>query len=266
MTPRLDPAVPMLWRTPTSVQFGSPPVLVLDQVTRADERLLATLCDDLPPGAVPMIARAHGLSRAGFDEVLELVRPALVPEPGPRSEITLVGDGSLASRLAGMLAPSHRFADADPALAVIVADWIVAPDDHGRWLRRDTPHLPVVASGRSIEVGPLVLPGEGACLYCVHLAQCDADPAWTAVATQLLRHAPPAIDAIAGAEACALVARAIDRALRGTLPRGTSWTIDAASGLVTAREWSRHPDCLCAALPESDSVPGADPAVPRAPN
>jgi hypothetical protein len=51
------------------------------------------------------------------------------------------------------------------------------------------PHLPVAVSGDAARVGPLVLPGLTACLWCLDRRSCDVDAAWPALADQLrLRH------------------------------------------------------------------------------
>ena len=74
---------------------------------------------------------------------------------------------------------------------MLVGHYVLEPARHRRWLRRDIPHLPVVFSDGEIRVGPLVEPGHGPCLYCLELARVDEDPAWPAIACQLVgRDAP----------------------------------------------------------------------------
>jgi bacteriocin biosynthesis cyclodehydratase domain-containing protein len=132
--------------------------------------------------------------------------------------------------------------------AVLLGSYAIATGRHGAWLRRDVPHLPVVVGDR-ITVGPLVVPGETACLHCVGLARRDADPAWPAIATQLHGRPAPALTRTAIAEAAAFVARHLDA--EGAEP-GTSWELDPRDGAVSVARWGRHPECSCAAPPGSD--------------
>ena len=105
----------------------------------------------------------------------------------------VTGAGALALRLAAMIGESGRLADSvdAPGLVLLVADWIVSPADHARWLNRDIPHLPIVLGDRGVTVGPFVEPGSGPCLHCVHLSRTDDDPAWPVLATQLWGRATP---------------------------------------------------------------------------
>ena len=162
----------------------------------------------------------------------------------------------------------------EAAVVVLVADWVLAPADHLGWLNRDVPHLPVVVSERAVTVGPLVEPGDGPCLYCVQLARLDADPAWLAVATQLLGREGREVGDLELAEVAAFVARRVLERLSlerlslerpaGSGSRGREWRMDAAGG-VSSRVWGRHPDCRCGVPAGTDwaaAPPPADPGVP----
>jgi bacteriocin biosynthesis cyclodehydratase domain-containing protein len=65
------------------------------------------------------------------------------------------------------------------------------------WLRqvRHRPHLAVLIRDTAALIGPLVLPRQTPCLRCVELARADRDPAWPALAAQL-------VSASRGVEAC----------------------------------------------------------------
>jgi hypothetical protein len=177
----------------------------------------------------------------------------------------VLGNSGLARAVGGLLAGRGLLGSTDEAsLVVLVADWALSPADHLPWLNRDIPHLPVVAGERAITVGPLVEPGVSPCLYCVHLTRSDADPAWPAIAIQLLGRGPREEGALEVAEAAAFVVRAVITRLRGERASGVSWRL--AGGDVSEQTWSRHPDCRCAAPAGSDwvTVPGiADPGAPR---
>ena len=261
MVLRLDPDLPLLWRTPSSVQVGSEPVVVLEDVTEGEDRLLATLAAGVSPTGYAMLARSLGIAPAAADALLEAVAPVLAREATPSAlRAAVLGDSPLARSVAGLLAARAALGTpADATLVVLVADWVLAPADHLTWLNRDVPHLPVVVSDR-----PLVEPGDGPCLHCVHLARADADSAWPAVATQLLGRPARDVDDLERTEAAAFVARrALDR-LGGTRQRARSWRLDASGG-VSARTWERHPDCRCAVPAGTDWAAAPDPGVRAAP-
>lgn len=247
MVLRLVPDLPLLWRTPTSVQVGSEPVVVLEDVSEGEDRLLATLGAGISETGYAMLARTLGVSPAASDALLEALGPVLVTDP-PESlpRVAVLGDSVLARSVAGLLSSAGVLGAADDsALVVLVADWVLAPADHLAWLNRDVPHLPVVVSERSIAVGPLVEPGDGPCLYCVHLARIEADPSWPAVATQLLGRAAREIPELERVEAAAFVTRRVLERLADGPGAARSWRLDAGGG-VSARTWRRHPDCRCA--------------------
>lgn len=254
MVLRLDPSLPLLWRTPTSVQFGTDePVVVLEDVTEGEDRLLATLGAGISATGYGMLARTLGVSAEAAGALLEAVAPLLATEETVAlGRVAVMGDSVLARSVAGLL--SSRGVVGSPeeaALVVLVADWVVTPADHGRWLNRDVPHLPVVVGERTVTVGPLVEPGFGPCLYCVHLARSDADAAWPAVATQLLGRAPREMGSLEVAEAATLtVRRVLDRLATGP-GAARSWRLDASGG-VGVRTWDRHPECRCAAPAGTD--------------
>src|SRR5690606_39978915 len=80
----LDPALPLLWRSPDSVQLGArEPVAIVEHLTPAQERLLAALVAGVARPAYDTLAREAG---AGADAaaLLDAVTPALLrPEPPP---------------------------------------------------------------------------------------------------------------------------------------------------------------------------------------
>jgi hypothetical protein len=267
MVLRLDPGLPLLWRSPSSVQFGSDePSAVLSDVTEGEDRLLAALATGVSESGFAMLADSLGVSAERSQALLGAVAPVLARERRSPSRVAAVlGDGALARAIAGLLSASGSLgAVEDAALVVLVADWVVSPADHLRWLNRDVAHLPVVTTERGVTVGPLAEPGVGPCLYCVHLARVDADPAWTAIATQLLGRAGHDLGALAVAEASAFVARRVLERLSGGGAVGVSWRLDG-EGEVSARPWARHPDCRCAAPEGTDWAAAPDRADRDAP-
>ena len=266
MVLRLVPDLPLLWRTPSSVQFGSEPVVVLEDVSEGEDRLLATLAAGISETGFAMLARSLGVSSEASDALLAAVAPILVTDAAEAlPSAAVLGDSALARAVAGLLASRGGLGAPDEAsLVVLVADWVVAPADHTRWLNRDVPHLPVVVRERSVEVGPLVEPGLGPCLYCVHLARVDADAAWPAVATQLLGRAPREPGSLEVAEAASFVARRVLERLADGPGPARSWRLDAGGG-VSARTWGRHPGCRCAVPAGSDWAAVPEPDRPDVP-
>jgi bacteriocin biosynthesis cyclodehydratase domain-containing protein len=293
---KLDPRYPLLWRTPTSLQFGvdAPPVL-LPAVTNADERMIAALVGGVSRSGLSAIGTSAGAEEAEVARLLDAVSPVLLPAPpGPGAagkSVALSGTGPTVDGIAAMLR-SHgirvrvndtggkrpEFAIPDPAipdlaipdLAIIVAQFVIEPELHGLWLRRDVPHLAVVFGDTEVRIGPMIEPGSGPCLHCLERQRTDADPAWPAIASQLWGRSSPAETALASSEAAALTTRlAVARlgdlqSLAELLPTATSLHLDADSGRISRRNWCPHPECACLALPGNDWA-DANPAPTRLP-
>lgn len=247
MVLRLAGDLPILWRTPTSVQVGSDAVAVLEGVTDGEARLLAALAAGVSASGFEMIATAAGVPADRADALLDALRPALAAAVPRVGRVAVLGESPLARQVAGLFAAAGTLAPPEEAgLVVLVGAWVLAPADHAPWLNRDVPHVPVLVRERSVDVGPFVEPGAGPCLYCVHLARCDDDAAWPALATQLLGREGRELDAVTRVEVAAFVARRVGERLDGGRHPGVSWTLDDRGG-VSERTWERHPDCRCAA-------------------
>jgi hypothetical protein len=261
MVLRLDPEWPLLWRSPSSVQFGSDdPAVVLSEVSAGEERLIAAVAAGVSESGFAMLAESLEVSPQRSQGLLDALAPVLVrePETSPPQVAAVLGDSPLARAIAGLLSASGALGSLDnAAVVVLVADWMIAPADHLPWLNRDVPHLPVVVAERAVTVGPLVDPGVGPCLHCVHRARVDDDPAWVAVATQLLGREPRALGSLELTETAAFATRRVLHRLAGRTEVGMSWRL-GSDGAVTAREWRRHPDCRCAAPEGTDWAAAPD--------
>jgi len=273
----LDPRIQRVWRTPDCLQFGvEHPVLVLDGVSAADERMLAALACGVTREGLRLLARRAGAPPGAEARLLERVAPVLTRDdgsasgdgrpPGQPPLVVLDASGPTASAVARMLADagvevrgglSWQDAALDRAeAAVIVGSYAIEPRRSARWLRRDVPHLPIVFGDGGVTLGPVVRPGAGPCLRCVDLHRTDADPAWPAMATQLHTLPPPGEDAIvaslAGARAAALVLAAV-AAARGrssaSPPLGVSWRLPTGSAEWVSDATEPHPECGCLGLP-----------------
>jgi len=270
MVLRLDPAIPLVWRDPHTLQFGVDPVAaVLPEVTPGLERLVALLVAGVSASGFRMLAGTLDVPPRQAQRLLTLLEPHLVPPAPPEAptpRALVLGETALTARLAQLLDElGQRTGEAaEAALAVLVTDHVVSPADPRRWLQRDVPHLPVVVADAAVTVGPYVVPGAGPCLHCDALHHRDADPAWPAIAAQLaaLPAAPPHPLRLAAATVRA--ARTVGAALRGELAPGTVLRIERDGDRLSERRVARHPECRCAAPPESDWA-RADAAAPPPP-
>jgi hypothetical protein len=262
MVLRLSPDLPILWRTPSSVQFGSEPVVALETVSEGEDRLIASLAAGISDTGYAMVARSVGVDPETAARLLAAVTPALETSAASvPSSVAVLGDSGSARSIAGLLDASGLLgAPDDASLVVLVADWVVSPADHMTWLNRDIVHVPVVVSERSVTVGPFVEPGVGPCLYCVQLARTDHDPAWPAIATQLWGRAPRELGRLERAEVAAFVVRRLQQRMSGGPAEARSWRI-AADGGVSVTGWVRHPDCRCAAPAGIDWAAVPQPAI-----
>jgi bacteriocin biosynthesis cyclodehydratase domain-containing protein len=277
MVLKLDPRFPLVWRSPTSLQVGvASPVVVLDDVTPADERIIAALSAGVSRPGLAMIGRSAGASEPSVDSLLDLLAPALAsaapPAPGT---VTITGSGPTVDRIAEALRAAGvvvRIAvDAESAgsgacdLAIAVGHFVLAPELHGLWLRRDIPHLPVVFSDTTVDVGPVVEPGRGACLYCLQRYRTDADPSWPAISAQLWGRRSGAETPLGSSEIAALASRlAIDRLVGGPdASTAVSTEVDVATGARRTREWSPHPLCGCTGIGADAQADGLSAAARR---
>jgi hypothetical protein len=259
MALRLDPRIPVVWRTPTSLQFGiNRPAVVLDKLDLASEKMVAALSSGVSRSGLEMIARSEAVPIERVDALLATLRPVLQRPPRPTPPpIVVAGTGLLADRLSGLLAAcgvpvlvAHTARDAEAAdatLAVAIGSYVLDPALHALWLRRDVAHLPVILGDTEVVIGPLVEPGRTACLLCLQLHQTDADPAWPAIATQLWGRPSPAETELVASEAAALVARVV----LGGVSASTQLLLDSVTGELSRRSFELHPRCGCVGVGEA---------------
>jgi bacteriocin biosynthesis cyclodehydratase domain-containing protein len=198
----------------------------------------------------------------------------------PAARVSIVGTGQTVERIAATLAlegvavsVSRTVTDDACDLGVVVGHYVLDPDSYGFWLRRDLPHLPVIFGDDSVQVGPVVEPGHGPCLYCLEHHRRDADASWSAIASQLWARRSSSETPLVSSEVAARVCRLVLDRLRAAPQRGSavqrnrtlsarSFRIDVESGEVTRRDWMPHPDCGCLELsadrPGIGSAAGSD--------
>lgn len=267
MSPRIDPALPLVWRSPSELQLGGEvPRVVVRDPGRLETGLLSALRHGASRATLLTIGGALGGTAAEIDRLLAVLAPAFeleggeaaTPEaPGP---VLLDADGAFGALLERRLVELGHLvagpgtieagATPAPALVVIAAHWVVPPARHLPWLRADVPHLAIVDDEAGWRVGPLVDPGAGPCLRCLELARRDRDPAWPVIAAQLAgRPAPPAARGIrALVDAASAAAAAVDDRLRlgESQLAGRSLRLGAAGGSQAASH-RPHPECGCRA-------------------
>ncbi|MBD8466841.1 TOMM precursor leader peptide-binding protein [Plantibacter sp. CFBP 8798] len=270
MTTRLDPRRPLLWRTPHSLQVGVDEAVVLDSVRTETEQVVAALRAGFPALVERRLADAFDIPAHEIHRVLSTL-DAVIEHGDPTSGHAVthrvaVDGASLAAELLRRLLSEQEAVELLPPesgstgagsqpgrvdVAVLVADFVIPPSRYTRWLRDDVPHLPVVFSDRVVRIGPFVTPGSGPCLHCVELHRTDDDPAWPAVASQLLGHRSPLDTQLLGAEVATRVTRLVLRHLDASQPilASTQLVVDAATGGVRRRVVREHSRCACRALP-----------------
>jgi len=134
---------------------------------------------------------------------------------------------------------------------------VILADSHRRELpaalaQKLVPHLAVSASEAIGVVGPLVLPGQSACLRCLDLTRAERDPAWPLILAQLSGQAgtdPPGCDTVL---ATTVAAQAVAQALAfidqdGQAPAVTNGTLELVlpGWQWRRRTWQPHPQCGC---------------------
>ncbi|TDC06864.1 hypothetical protein E1267_15220 [Nonomuraea longispora] len=110
------------------------------------------------------------------------------------------------------------------------------------------PHLLATAfEGHGI-LGPLVLPGQSACLHCLDLTRRDHDPAWPIVTARLGGYPPGEIacdSTLAALVAAAATGHALAH-LDGRESVVTNGTVDVTPDWRwRRRSWTIHPQCRC---------------------
>ena len=299
---RIDPRLPLLWRTPTEIQIGfAHPVAVLTDLTDAQEYVVAALHSGVSDVSLRALAAQRGMSSIDVSQLLEHLEPALEspldsPSRSPRLAVAVDGTGLGAARIAHTLADSslanrplpHASAtrtslgvvpvadlmtatpqtvsptDSVSAVVVVVATMALPPERCGLWLRRGVRHLPVVWLDSAVHVGPLIDPGRTACWHCVELTRCDADVARRALVTQVAGRPAASESTLITQEVALRVARWLD----GTdMPEpGTALVYETASGRWHRETTSPHEACSCRTpRGNANAVAPADDPLPTPP-
>lgn len=274
---QLDPAYPVLWRSPTVLQFGLDAVVVIDDPAPWQERLLRELEQGIAEAAWEPTALALGAPRGAAREFVGLIAPALMRPPSARRRIILqVSDPFPAAQSDAVAAglrstgldveqrtwfgaqtPSAHHVDA----TVVLAHHLIEPRRVAALMAQDMPHVPIVFTGGAADVGPLVVPGQTACLACIAEYRRDDDPTWPHVAAQLIGRSLPEVATSLGLEAGITAARLLSDVARH--PAKPPSIAARTSHSVRIREQCLHrclsvhrphAECRCRSLAETSTV------------
>lgn len=145
-----------------------------------------------------------------------------------------------------------------PQLIVTTESHLIEPLRAGNLLYRDTPQLPIILDDRSIQVGPLLVPGSTPCFECLDLHRQEQLPRWPELRAHLLQQRPPEPEPALASLAAGLAANVIGSALMPPPPSaavestdashrpwysGTAWRVHETG--VECLHWDHHPQCGC---------------------
>lgn len=277
---RLRPGTRPLRRAADEIQIGLSPDhgIVLAGLTDQEAQLLLSLAASSGTGCDETLAEQFGVSLERVGELIAtLADHDLLVRTGPSPNspaVCLVGGGTVVDRLREVLGGepdvlvcgSGAEQQGTVDLVIICTRDAVAPHEGREWHTAGIPHLPVVLRPDEAVIGPLVRPGETACLACLDLHRRDRDKAWPRLLTQLsspLHELAPTVDetptrAAAVASFVALIAL---ESLRPDAPSGVSWQVTLPWPDLRTRVWEPHPRCGCAAAtggPPHTARSGAD--------
>ena len=248
---RLNPAFPVVWQDPSTLQIGiDPPRVVLDSLDDRYLPLLHHLKAGMTRPGLAMVAKAESVGQEELDRFLDDLHPALQPASSaryPALEIHYSGASpETLTRTLRQLGYPCLVGEEEPDTSrdvVLISDFVIDPQWHHAWLRRDIPHTPVTFLDQSVVVGPRVVPGVTACLHCLRLRRLAENPSTPALDSQLWgMHSPLRTEPME-----TRVAFLLGELLRRGA-HGERWRLDARSGEISTRVFEREAGCDCQGL------------------
>ena len=249
---RIDPSIPVVWRDSETVQVGLDPEYArLGPLNLSDARGVAELVRGTSLARLSSIVGGEHTARSLIDSCGDvfhrtpratLPRLAVVGVAPATDTIARTWVGSTRSTV--VAASSADITAVDVDFVLLISHFVVSPIDVQPWLGRDIAHCAIVFGESSVRVGPVVIPGETACIRCVELAHIDGDPSWSAVAPQMWRRT-------AAADSIDLAIHAAAESL-SMYPMGGGYSV-RVDGVTFSREVSPHdlhPNCGCRAIPD----------------
>lgn len=264
---KLNQNIHTVWLTPTTLQFGIDEVVcTLENLTPSKERFISSLQMGFTYKQLPSIAKAAGITTVEAHQLLfhlsEVCRPS--PRVTPQ-RICVDGSTMLAKTLASTLAEAgHRVVMASARnniacdLAFLIADFVIEPYRAADWLRREIPHVPIVAGDAVTKIGPLLAKGNPAlCNHCIELHHRDKNPAWPVIASQLLRKPSGLLSTLNCQEISTALTRWITHPDSLKLSSSSALTYLPSTGSYKAKRVTFHPECSCQALPQNAILLGS---------
>ena len=176
MSPRslaINALFPVVWANPQTLHIGfDPPLVILREVQDDLLLVLHQLTSGISESGLRMFAEASGVSNERVDRLLAQLAPVLaLTPPRPKRNFVVDAPHTLALRASQALTSigvDSVLAGAEETAGevLIFAHFVPDPGQFTRWLRRDTPHTPIIFTDQAITVGPRINPGEDACLHC----------------------------------------------------------------------------------------------------
>lgn len=272
MAYRLNPEYPQLWRNPHTLQIGyDRAVVVLADLADGYWYLLEALRHGIGLSGLTLLATEHHISDTELRHFLEQLAPALLggealstlaeealpellsePVPNPALRLQFDGVAEIIDQLARKLNQPHPVRSAQaPQLTVLCERYLIPPALWQPHIHAGQPHLPVVFGDQSVTIGPLVIPGKSACLYCTYLWQAEEQP-WLATLYSQTRSHRQNYESSLPSERGPLFWIAIAElswlldSYRSGFPAAAESVQFYTNGEVTRKTWQRHPDCYCA--------------------
>lgn len=148
--------------------------------------------------------------------------------------------------------------DLKVSFAVTVGHLATRPATYIRWLNRDVPHLSINFDLYETQISPIVIPGMTPCLNCLAEFKVDEDPAWPAIASQLIELPRTRDDSATLLSATGLALRSILRSLDESAgfeitsdsqkEYRSGYRIEYSSGNVYRTSYDFHKLCNCSVL------------------
>lgn len=269
--PFLDPTVAVVWRQAGLLQIGldAQRSVALTGVSPQLPVLLHRLTGREASRDVAQMAQAMGRADE-LRAVLALLEAAgLVADGAPEHTragawVEVVGDGPLAEAVAaglrgagvGRCTLSPRSSGPGPDVVVVAPSAGRGFAEFEALMSSGTTHVWAhVRDGRAV-VGPLVTPGQTACLRCHDLHRTEQDPAWPRLVLAWEQASRPVADLAAVGLAAAATVRQCVLALQGEHPSSVGATLEEQPGGDLERlPWPMHPGCGCGWSVVADAQP-----------
>ena len=248
---RINPSIPVVWRDSETVQLGLDPEYArVGPLNLSGARGVTELVRGTSLARLASIVGGEHAARSLIDSCgdvfhrtprVTLPRLAVVGVAPATDTIARTWVGSTRSTVVAGSSTDITAVDVD--FVLLVSHFVVSPIDVQPWLGRDITHCAIVFGESSVRVGPVVIPGESACIRCVELAHIDGDPSWSAVAPQMWRRT-------AAADSVDLAIHAAAESL-SMFPMGGGYSVrvDGVTFNRAVSPHALHPNCGCRAIP-----------------